>query len=140
MCHPSAGASVIGARKPLIAYNINLDTPDVALASRIARAIRFSSGGYAHVEGHRLLLQSHNLAQVSMNLTDFEQTPLLEVFDTIRRQAAREGIALAGSEIIGLIPRRAVEMAPDYFRGAANFHEGLILENRIAQAMALQLK
>jgi glutamate formiminotransferase len=139
VCHPTAGTSVIGARRFLIAYNINLNTEDLALARRIARLIRFSSGGFPHVKAIGLPLASRGLVQISMNLTDFERTPLTEVFETVRLEAARAGVTPAGSEIIGLIPLRAVEMAPAWFRSAENFSEDLVLENRIAATRALQL-
>ena len=87
--HPTAGATVVGARKPLIAYNINLNTPDVAIAKEIARRIRFSSGGFRYVKAMGVFLKDRNQAQVSMNLTDFEQTPVELVFETVRREAQR---------------------------------------------------
>ena len=89
VCHASAGAVVVGARKFLIAYNINLGTPDVGIAKKIAKTIRFSSGGFRYVKSMGVDLSSRNLAQVSINLTDFEQTPLHLVFETVKREAAR---------------------------------------------------
>lgn len=136
--HPTAGAVVVGARKFLIAYNINLNTPDVEIAKRIAKAVRFSSGGYRYVKAMGVMLQSRNLAQVSMNLTDFEQTPVHRVFETVRNEAARYGVSVAGSEIIGLIPKKALEMAADFFLRCENFHSGLVLENRIAEEIERQ--
>jgi glutamate formiminotransferase/formiminotetrahydrofolate cyclodeaminase len=134
--HPTAGAVVVGARKYLIAYNINLGTPDVAIAKRIARAIRYSSGGFRYVKAMGVPLTSRNLAQVSMNLTDFEQTPLHRVFETVRAEAERAGIAVVGSEIVGLIPKKALEMAAEYYLRAENFHPNVVLENRLAEALA----
>ena len=136
VCHPTAGAVVLGARKFLIAYNVNLGTPDVELARRIARTIRFSSGGFRFVKSMGVMLGSRNLAQVSINLTDFEQTPLHLVFETVRREAERYGVSVVGSEIVGLIPRKAIEMASEYFLRAENFRPELVLENRIADAIA----
>jgi glutamate formiminotransferase len=136
VCHPTAGAVVLGARKFLIAYNVNLGTPDVELARRIARTIRFSSGGFRFVKSMGVMLGSRNLAQVSINLTDFEQTPLHLVFETVRREAERYGVPVVGSEIVGLIPRKAIEMAAEYFLRAENFSPQLVLENRIADAVA----
>jgi glutamate formiminotransferase len=132
--HPSAGATVVGARKFLIAYNINLNTPDVEIAKRIAKAIRFSSGGFRYVKSMGVPLASRNLAQVSMNLTDFEQTPIHRVFETVRAEAARYGVAIVGSEIVGLIPKRALEMTAEWYLQVENFHPSLVLENRLAEA------
>ena len=105
VCHPTAGAIVTGARKFLIAYNVNLNTPDVAIAKRSPRRIRFSSGGFRYVKSMGVMLASRNLAQVSINLTDFEQTPMHLVFETVRREAERYGVSVVGSEIVGLIPQ-----------------------------------
>ena len=136
ICHPTAGATVTGARKFLIAYNINLNTPDVAIAKRIAKTIRFSSGGFRYVKSMGVMLGSRNLAQVSINLTDFEQTPMHVVFEAVRREAERYGVAVAGSEIVGLIPRKAIEMSAEYFLRCENFGPELVLENRIAESLA----
>ncbi len=130
--HPTAGITAVGARKFLIAYNINLSTPDVEIASRIARRIRFSSGGFPHVKAMGVLLQSRGLAQVSMNLTDFEKTPVDCVFEVVESEAARHGVKIASSEIVGLVPAHAFQMAPDFYRRAANFSPDVILENRLA--------
>jgi glutamate formiminotransferase len=132
--HPSAGATVVGARKFLIAYNINLNTADVEIAKRIAKAIRFSSGGFRYVKSMGLPLASRNLAQVSMNLTDFEQTPIHRVFEAVRAEAARYGASIVGSEIVGLIPKRALEMTAEWYLQVENFHPSLVLENRLAEA------
>ncbi len=132
--HPSAGATVVGARKFLIAYNINLNTPDIEIAKRIARAIRFSSGGFRYVKSMGVPLASRNLAQVSMNLTDFEQTPIHRVFEAVRAEASRYGASIVGSEIVGLIPKRALEMTAEWYLQMENFHPSLVLENRLAEA------
>ncbi len=131
--HPSAGAVVVGARKFLIAFNVNLETSDVSIARRIAREVRFSSGGLPYVKAMGVLLASRNLAQVSMNLTDFEQTPVHVAFEAVRAQAARFGVAIAGSELIGLIPRKALEMTTRYYLGLENFAPGSVLENRLEE-------
>jgi glutamate formiminotransferase len=136
VCHPTAGATVVGARKFLIAYNINLGTADVGIAKKIAKTLRFSSGGFRHVKSMGVALASRNLAQVSINLTDFEQTPMHLVFETVRREAERYGVPVVGSEIVGLIPRKALEMSAEYFLRYENFRPELVLENRIADAMA----
>jgi glutamate formiminotransferase len=132
--HPSAGACIIGARKILIAFNINLQTDDVSVAREIARKIRASSGGMPFVKALGLPLAARGLAQVSMNLTDFEQTPLHEVFDAVWREAAARGVEIAGSEIIGLVPKKALEDAAAHYLKCENFESGLVLENRLALA------
>jgi glutamate formiminotransferase len=132
--HLSAGACIIGARKILIAFNINLQTDDVAVARDIARTIRASSGGMPFVKALGLPLAGRGLAQVSMNLTDFEQTPLHEVFDAVRREAAARGVEIASSEIIGLVPKKALEEAAAHYLKCENFESGLVLENRLALA------
>lgn len=135
-CHPTAGASAVGARKFLIAYNINLGTPDIAIAKAIARTIRFSSGGLPFVKAMGVMLATRNLAQVSMNLTDFEQTPMHVVFDAVAREASRFGVPVVGSEIIGLVPRKAIEMNAGRDLKFENFSPRTILEERIASALS----
>jgi glutamate formiminotransferase/formiminotetrahydrofolate cyclodeaminase len=136
VCHPTAGAIVIGARKFLIAYNVNLNTPDLSIAKRIASAIRFSTGGFRYVKSMGVLLRSRNIAQVSINLTDFEQTPMHLVFEAVRREAERYGVDVVGSEIVGLIPKKSIELSAEYFLRFENFRPELVLENRIAQALS----
>ena len=105
--HPSAGASVIGARMPLIAYNINLGTADLEVAKRIAKAIRHSSGGYRYVKAMGVMLQERNLAQVSINMTDFKKTPLFRVFETVRgRGRAPRGARWSAARSWASSPRR----------------------------------
>src|SRR5579872_4237950 len=135
VCHPTAGATVVGARKFLIAYNVNLGTPDITIARKIAKTIRFSTGGFRFVKSMGVMLASRNLAQVSINLTDFEQTPMHLVFETVRREAERYGVPVVGSEIVGLIPKKAIEMSAEYFLRYENFRPELVLENRIAEAV-----
>ena len=136
VCHPTAGAIVTGARKFLIAYNVNLNTPDLSIAKRIAKTIRFSSGGFRFVKSMGVMLASRNIAQVSINLTDFEQTPMHVVFEAVRREAERCGVGVVGSEIVGLIPRKSIELSAEYFLRFENFRPELVLENRIAEALA----
>ena len=128
--HATAGATVVGARKFLIAYNIYLNSPDVNIAKSIAKTVRFSSGGMRFVKASGFLVRG--LAQVSMNLTDFEQTPLHRVFEAVKREAERYGVLPISSEIIGLIPKRAIEQAAEWFLQIENFDSTLILENRLA--------
>jgi glutamate formiminotransferase / formiminotetrahydrofolate cyclodeaminase len=131
--HPTAGATVVGARKFLIAYNVFLNTPDVEIAKKIAKAVRFSSGGMRFLKGAGFLVRG--LAQVSMNLTDFEQTPIHRVFEMVKREAARYGVMPVSSEIVGLIPKKALEQAAEWFLQVENFDSSLILENRLAAVM-----
>jgi glutamate formiminotransferase / formiminotetrahydrofolate cyclodeaminase len=131
--HPTAGATVVGTRKFLIAYNVFLNTPDVDIAKKIAKAVRFSTGGMRFVKGAGFLVRG--LAQVSMNLTDFEQTPVHRVFEMVKREAARYGVVPVSSEIVGLIPKKALEQAAEWFLQVENFDSSLILENRLAAVM-----
>jgi glutamate formiminotransferase / formiminotetrahydrofolate cyclodeaminase len=133
--HATAGATVVGARKFLIAYNINLDTPDVEIAKKIAKTIRFSSGGLPFVKAMGVDLRARNLAQVSMNLTDFEQTPVHVVFEAVKREAERHGVGIVGSEIVGLIPRRAIEMTTEAYLKVENFSPAQVFENRLEESL-----
>ena len=130
--HPSAGATVVGARKILIAYNIYLNTTDISVAREIARTIRSSSGGLRHVKAIGVEMKTRGLTQVSINLTDFEQTPLHRVFESVKLEAERRGCELVGSEIIGLVPRKAVELSAEDYLLLENFSPGQVLENRLA--------
>jgi glutamate formiminotransferase / formiminotetrahydrofolate cyclodeaminase len=134
--HPTAGVTVVGARKFLIAYNINLNTSDVGIATKIAKAIRFSSGGFRYVKSMGVDLKARNLAQVSINLTDFEQTPMHRVYEMVKREAERYGAAPVGSEIVGLIPKKAIEMAADYFLQLENFSPAQVFENKLTAALS----
>src|SRR5438067_5826270 len=131
--HQTAGACVVGARKFLIAYNIFLNTPDVDIAKKIAKAVRFSSGGLRYVKAAGFLVRGQ--AQVSMNLTDFEQTPMHRVFEMVRAEAARYGVRPASSEIVGLVPKKAIEQAAEWYLQVENFDSSLILENRLTAVM-----
>jgi glutamate formiminotransferase/formiminotetrahydrofolate cyclodeaminase len=134
--HPTSGVTVVGARKFLIAYNVNLNTADVGIANKIAKAIRFSSGGLRYVKSMGVELKARNLAQVSINLTDFEQTPMHRVFEMVKREAERYGVMPVGSEIVGLVPKKAIEMAADYFLQLENFSPEQVFENRLADALS----
>ena len=136
--HPTAGAVAVGARKFLIAWNVNLATADVSVAKAIARKIRASSGGFPHVKALGLMLASRNQAQVSMNLTDFEVTPMRVVFDEIQREAEACGTRVAASELIGLIPQAALESASAAYLQIEGFEPGMILENRLAALLAVE--
>jgi glutamate formiminotransferase len=138
--HPTAGATVVGARKFLIAYNINLNTSEVALAKAIAKKIRASSGGFPCVKAMGVELKSRHLAQVSINLTDFETTSIATVFDAVSREAAAQGVEVLGSEIVGLVPRRALEDAAVQYLKVENYHPRLVFENRLEQIIREQTK
>jgi glutamate formiminotransferase len=131
--HPTAGATVVGARRFLVAYNVFLSTPDVQIAKNIAKAVRASNGGLRFVKGAGFLVRGQ--AQVSMNLTDFEQTPVHRVFEMVKREARRYGVVPVSSEIVGLIPKKALESAAEWFLQVENFDSSLILENRLAAVM-----
>src|SRR6266700_77926 len=134
--HPTAGVTVVGARKFLIAYNVNLNTSDVGVANKIAKAIRFSSGGLRYVKSMGVELKARNLAQVSINLTDFEQTPMHRVYEMVKREAERYGVMPVGSEIVGLVPKKAIEMAADFFLQMENFSPAQVFENKLADALS----
>ncbi len=132
--HPTAGVSVVGARKFLIAWNINLRTTNVAAARAIARAIRESSGGLPAVKSIGLPLESRGQAQVSINLVDFERTPLYVVFDQVKRLCDAQNIEVAGSELIGMIPAAALESSRGHDLQWENLRPELILENRLRES------
>src|SRR6266852_3033522 len=132
--HPTAGACVVGARKFLIAYNIFLNTPDVDIAKKVAKAVRFSTGGLRFVKAAGFLVRGQG--QVSMNLTDFEQTPMHRVFEMVRSEAERYGVAPTSSEIVGLVPKKALEQVAEWFLQVENFDSSLILENRLSSVMS----
>jgi glutamate formiminotransferase len=129
-----AGAVAIGARLPLIAFNVYLTTPDVEIAKKIAAAIRHSSGGLHFVKALGLMVNGK--AQVSMNLTDYTQTPLFRVVELIRREAARYGVAVESSELVGLIPQQALIDAAVWYLQLDGFHAGQVLESRLNDAKA----
>jgi len=133
--HPTAGATVVGARKFLIAYNINLNTPDLEIAKKIGKNIRFSNGGLRYVKAMGVDLRARNLAQVSINLTDFEQTPIHRVFEMVKREAERYGVTIVGSEIVGLIPKRAIELTADFYLQLENFSPAQVFENKLEASL-----
>jgi glutamate formiminotransferase len=129
--HPTAGATVVGARMPLIAYNINLATDRLDVAKQIAAAVRFSSGGFRFVKAMGIALQDRGIVQVSINLTNYEKTPMFRVFETVRREAARYGVEVLESEIVGLVPAAALTDAAAYYLQLAGFTREQVLENRL---------
>jgi glutamate formiminotransferase / 5-formyltetrahydrofolate cyclo-ligase len=131
MPHASAGASVVGARMPLIAYNINLATDRIDVAKKIAAAIRQSSGGFRYVKAAGFKLEDRGIVQVSMNLTNYEKTPIFRVFETVKREAARYGVSILESEIVGLIPSAALAGAAEFYLQLEGFKPDQVLENKL---------
>jgi glutamate formiminotransferase len=129
--HPSAGAAVIGARMPLIAYNINLNTNRLDVAKKIAAAIRQSSGGLRYVKAAGFMLEDRGIAQVSMNLTNYEKTPIFRAFEIVKREAARYGVSILESEIVGLVPSAALMAAAEFYLQIERFGPEQILENKL---------
>ncbi len=134
--HLTAGASVVGARDFLIAFNVDLATTDVNVANEIARRVRASSGGFANVKAIGLYLASRRRVQVSMNLTDFATIPLEELYHAIASAAQELGTSAVDCEVIGFIPLRAYKKDPAFFARASNFNESRILETRLSQVKA----
>lgn len=133
--HPTAGITAVGARPPLIAYNVNLGTADVQIANKIAKAVRHQSGGFRYVKALGFELKDRGIVQVSMNMVNFEGTPLFRVFELIKREAERYGVAVIGSEIVGLVPQGALNAVADFYLQLENFSENQILEHRLAGAI-----
>lgn len=129
--HPTGGVTAIGARMPLIAYNINLDTPNVEIASAIAKNIRHLSGGFRFCKAMGVRLEDRNLAQVSMNLTDFSKTAVYRVFETVKMEAKRYGVNVLGSEFCGLVPQQALLDCAAYYLQLEGFDSNQVLENRL---------
>ncbi len=133
--HPTAGATVIGARKFLVAFNVNLDTPDVNIAKKIASAVRASSGGFCHVKGIGLALEERGITQVSMNLVDYEKNSLYRVLETIRMEARRWGVGVLETEVYGMIPVNAILESAAYYLQIAGFDPEQVLELRLLELM-----
>jgi len=130
--HPTAGISAIGARMPLVAFNVNLGTSDIKIADAIAKTIRGSSGGYKFCKGIGVMLDDRNIAQVSMNLVNYEGTPIYRVFEAIRFEAERWGVPIIGSELIGLAPAKALIDCAEYYLKIESFDYGKqVLENHL---------
>ena len=132
--HESAGAAVIGARMPLIAYNINLDTDRLDVAKQIASAVRHSSGGLRFVKAMGVMLEDRRIAQVSMNLTNYQKTPISRVFEMVKREAARYGVMVLESEIVGLVPSAALLATAEYYLQIEGFSANQVLENKLREA------
>jgi glutamate formiminotransferase len=129
--HPTAGASVIGARMALIAYNINLATDRLDVAKKIAAAIRHSGGGFRYVKAAGFRLETRGVVQVSMNLTNYEKTPIFRVFEVVKREAARYGVLILESEIVGLVPSAALNASAEFYLQLEGFTADQVLENKL---------
>jgi glutamate formiminotransferase len=134
--HPTAGAMAVGARAPLIAFNVNLATEDPAVARKIARAVRGSDGGLLNVKALGLELKSRRQTQVSMNLTDYEETPIFRAFEMVKLEAARYGAPITGTEIVGLVPQAALNACSEFYLQIENFGNDLILERRLQDELS----
>ena len=126
-----SGATAVGARMPLVAFNVNLDTNNLEIANKIAKSVRGRSGGFTSCKALGVELKERNIVQVSMNMVDYKSTPLYRVFDMIEREAKRYGVNVIGSEIIGLVPMMALIDCADYYLRIENLREDQILEKRI---------
>ncbi len=129
--HPTAGATAVGARFFLIAFNVNLDTTDLTVAKNIAKAVRASSGGYQAVKAMGFDIKERGIVQVSMNLTNYQKTPIFRVFETIKNEADRYGVPIIGSEVVGLIPLEALVMNNDHYLKLENFKIDQIIEKKL---------
>lgn len=131
--HPSAGSTAVGARMPLVAFNVNLSTSDVEIASKIAKNVRFIGGGLRFCKAIGVDLADRGIAQVSMNMTDYSKTALYRAFELIRVEAKRYGVNIVGSEIIGLVPMAALVDTAVYYLGVEDFSMDQILETRLME-------
>jgi glutamate formiminotransferase/formiminotetrahydrofolate cyclodeaminase len=129
--HPSAGAVAIGARMPLIAFNVYLGTPNVGIAKKIAKSIRFSGGGLRYCKALGFEIKERRLAQISMNLVHYRKTPIFRVFEMIKSEAERYGVPILSSEIVGLVPQDALLSVADYYLRLENFNKEQVLENKL---------
>jgi len=131
--HPTAGVVAIGARMPLVAFNVNLDTNNIEIADSIAKAVRHISGGLRYCKAIGVTLKERNITQVSMNMTDYTKTPLYRVVELIRIEARRYGVNVVGSEIIGMVPMEALVDAAAYYMGLEDFSVKKVLETGIME-------
>lgn len=133
--HPTAGATAVGARFFLIAFNVNLGTTNLEIAKAIAKAVRFSSGGFHSVKAMGFDIKERNIVQVSMNLVNYQKTPIFRVFETIKNEAERYGVPVIGSEIVGLIPLEALVFVADHYLRLEQFKMDQVLEKRLLESM-----
>jgi glutamate formiminotransferase len=136
--HPTAGITAVGARPPLIAYNVNLGTSDIEVANKIARAVRHQTGGLRYVKALGFELKDRRIVQVSMNMVNYEGTPLFRAFEMVRREAERYGVPVVGSEIVGLVPQQALNAVADFYLQLENFSQDQILEHRLQSALEVE--
>lgn len=129
--HPTAGVTAIGCRMPLVAFNINLDTDNVEIAKNIAKAIRFSSGGFKHIQAGPAEIKEKGFVQVTMNIKDFTKNPIYRIFETVKMEAKRYGVNVTGSEIIGAVPMVALTQSLEYYLGLEGFDESKVLETKL---------
>ena len=130
--HPTAGVTAIGARMPLVAFNVNLGTSNLEIANKIAKIVRGSSGGFKYCKAIGVMLEDRNLAQVSMNMVNYEGTPLYRVFELIRIEAERYGVPIIGTEVVGLTPAKALVDCAEYYLKVENFdYHKQVLENHL---------
>ena len=131
--HPTAGTVAVGARMPLVAFNVNLNTTDLAIATQIGKNVRYVNGGLRFVKAMGVELHERHITQVSMNLTDYTRTAIYRVFELIRIEARRYGVSIVGSEVVGLIPMAALIDTAEYYLGIENFSMDQVLESRIME-------
>ena len=131
--HPTAGATVIGARMPLVAFNINLDTDNIEIANKIARKVRHSGGGLRFVKAIGIDLTERGITQVSMNMTDYTKTSLYQSFEMVKFEAKRFGVNVIGSELIGLLPAKSLFDVAEYYLGLEDFKDDQVMENRLLE-------
>ncbi len=131
--HPTAGVVAVGARMPLVAYNINLDTDNIEIARAIAKAVRQSNGGLPYCKAIGIELRERKITQVSMNMTDYTQTPLYRALEYVRAEAKRHNVNVIGSEIVGLVPMAAIVDSATYYMGLEDFNIDKILETKIIE-------
>ncbi len=129
--HPTGGATAIGARMPLICFNVNLDTPNVEIARQIARRVRHIGGGLRYVKAMGIALAERNLAQVTMNLTDYTRTSVYSAFEMVKMEARRYGVRIVGSEVVGIVPMQALVDCAEYYLQVEDFSIAQVLEYHI---------
>lgn len=134
--HPTAGATAVGARFFLIAFNVNLDTDNLEVAKSIAKAVRHSSGGYRYVKAMGFDIKERGIVQVSMNLVNYRGTPIFRVFETIKREGQRYGVNVVGSELIGLVPMEALLDVANFYLQLENFKQEQVLEQRLLEELS----
>lgn len=129
--HPTAGATAVGARMPLVAYNIDLATENLSVAQSIAKCIRHSNGGFRYIKAGGVAIKERGITQVTMNITDYTQTSIYRVFETVKMEAARYGVAITGSEIVGLVPMQALLDSASYYLQLTHSLEGKVIETLV---------